>query len=157
MNMTILYGDEIIEENIEDATEAFTKVLHYVSVVAQKHNLFTFNSEQEEKDYMLMKEWLVAKNKEFDEYDSEILTNGLNIVAIKVAELLNNLEKKVNDSISECDLLNVGSSMLRYYDLKAHIEYNEFLEAHTKEEIQECMKEYVTMDLEAIKNKKGGR
>ena len=159
MTMSCFFEGETSDLEVSDSTEVFEQIIHMISILAQKHTLIHFKDEDEKKHYELMRTWVKAKKEEeiTDQCDLDVIKDELNIVVLKVGELLNELEAKVKKAISKSSLLPVGESMLSYYNVEGLIDFNEFKQGYSKEEIQDCLKEYMELDLEDMNKRKAGR
>lgn len=150
-------GEEVVRVNVEDSNEILANVVMDISTIARDNAFVYFNNEQEKKDWEDMMEWCALKQYNFDSpKDKKIMSNGLNIILSKVNEFLYSITERIEKAIEVSSFYPHGGSMILANDKEAYIDYHEFKNGLSTEEVQRRLMGEIRKDIARMKSR-GGR
>lgn len=142
-----IYKDTIISQEMYLISDVFVEVISDISELAIDNLLFEFKDEEEKKNCYLMKEWMNYKKEDKSEETLNIKNDGLNIINVKINEVLANIENKINNAIKKSKFYPHGLSAIRTENRDALYDYHEFKNGLTKEEVTTKITNKVNQDL----------
>ena len=149
--------EEVMRVNVEDSSAILVSVMTDITNIARKHSFVYFNNPQEQQDWNDMMEWCELKQYNFESpKDKKIMKNGLNIILSKVNEFVYSISEKIEHAISVSSFYPHGGSMICANDKESYIDFHEFKNGLSTEEVQRNLMMEIRNDIAKMKSK-GGR